>query len=192
MAGLLQALSCRLPEVSGKTTLLWACMSKGAVAHRDPGWEVFVSGQELHREQFPGLLLLRPAGAQVLARPQELGGWRGALEILVPLPQSDTLLSSHLTVREELNYTSAAGRPSAPRFPGASSRTRWAALGPPRASPHCGLIPPRPSICPFLPISCHRLSPELLCTLWLRGAMWLHVALEGGFSHVALGHLKHD
>ena len=31
--------------------------------------------------------------------------------------------------------------------PRASSRRRWV--------PHCGLIPPRPSICPFLPISLH-------------------------------------
>ena len=80
--------------------------------------------------------------------------------------QSDTLLSN-LTVRETLNYTAllAIRRGSQGFF----QNKVGTAVGPPRASPRCGLIPPRPSICPFLPISCHHLSPELLCTLWLWG-----------------------
>lgn len=80
-----------------------------AAAHRDLAWGGVRERPGAAQGAVPGLLLLRPAGARILARPQELGGgggWGGAPWKMLtgPSPQSDTLLSN-LTVRETLNYT---------------------------------------------------------------------------------------
>ena len=124
-----------------------------AAAHRDPAWGGVRERPGAAQGAVSGLLLLRPAGARVLARPQELGGGGPPRKMLTgPSLQSDTLLSN-LTVRETLNYTAllAIRRGSQGFF----QKKVGTALGQPRASLHCGLVTPRPSICPFLPISLH-------------------------------------
>ena len=85
--------------------------------------------------------------------PAGVGGGGPPRKMLTgPSLQSDTLLSN-LTVRETLNYTAllAIRRGSQGFF----QKKVGTALGQPRASLHCGLVTPRPSICPFLPISLH-------------------------------------
>lgn len=103
MHGLLQALSCRLPG-SGKTTLLDAMSGRLRRTGTLLG-EVFVNGQELHREQFQDCFsyVLQVPASWPARRSWEVGGapWK---MLTGPSPQSDTLLSN-LTVRETLNYT---------------------------------------------------------------------------------------
>ena len=190
MHGLLQALSCRLPG-SGKTTLLDAMSGRLRRTGTLVG-EVFVNGQELHREQFQdcfSYVLQVPASWPARRRWEVAGGALEDADMFLPA-ERHSAEQPHRPRDAELH--GAAGHP--PRFPGLLPEQGGYRRGAPQGI--TSLWPHTPSSL-HLPIPPHQLSPSesrvALYTVALGHLMWLHMwHLKGGFSHVALGHLKHD
>lgn len=165
MAGLLQGPLLSPPRLR-ENHAAGAVTKGGSGAYRDPGWGGVRERPGAAPGAVPGLPSSRPAGASA-SPPAGVGRWRGALE------DTDRVSSHRATLcwaispsARRLNYTALLAIRTVPR---ASSRSKvGTALGPPGHRLAVASYP-RPSICPFLPISCHRLSPELLSCTASRG-----------------------
>ena len=129
-----------------------------AAAHRDLAWGGVREWPGAAQGAVPGLLLLRPAGACILARPQELGGWGGTLE------DADRSLPTE---------RHSAEQPHCPRdteLHGAAGHPPWF----PELLPEeggCLTVASYPLVPPFAHSSpsVFTKSLELLCPLWLWG-----------------------
>ena len=139
-----------------------------AAAHRDPAWGGVRERPGAAQGAVSGLLLLRPAGARVLARPQELGGGGATSEDADRSLPAERHSAEQPHCPRDAELHGAAGHP--PRFPG---------LLPEEGGYRPGATQGITSLWPRYPSSLHLPVPphqsslskslELLCPLWLWG-----------------------
>lgn len=132
-----------------------------AAAHRDLAWGGVRERPGAAQGAVPGLLLLRPAGARILACPQELGGGGGG---------GGTLEDADRSLAAERHSAEQPHRPRDAELHGAPGHPpRFPELLPEEGG--CLTVASYPLVPPFARSSpsVFTKSLELLCPLWLWG-----------------------